>query len=191
MLCEKCKKNEARINLVKVVNGEKYEIWLCENCAKDISDIPFLNSIGEGINFPFQGIISGILSNVENVKERPKNTVCSNCGLTYDEFKKNGKLGCGNCYKEFSNLLETKIKKIQTGSKHVGKIPKINGKDIIQRRELKSLKLQLQNLISNEEYERAAVVRDKIKKVELYIQENNIQEKEVNVKEEKCSEKLD
>ena len=37
MLCEKCRKNEARINLVKILNGQKQEIWLCENCAKDIA----------------------------------------------------------------------------------------------------------------------------------------------------------
>ena len=45
MLCEKCKKNEAKINLVKVVNGEKQQIWLCEECAKNISSIPFLKPI--------------------------------------------------------------------------------------------------------------------------------------------------
>lgn len=45
MLCEKCKKNEAKINLITVMNGQKQEIWLCENCAKDIANIPFFSPI--------------------------------------------------------------------------------------------------------------------------------------------------
>lgn len=69
MLCEKCKKNEAKINLVKIVNGEKHEIWLCEDCAKNITNIPFLSSFAEEANFPFQSILTGILSNVPMLKQ--------------------------------------------------------------------------------------------------------------------------
>ena len=79
MLCEKCKKNEARINLVKILNGQKQEIWLCENCARDIADIPMLNSISKEIDFPFQGILTGLISNFNNVSEK-KELVCPNCG---------------------------------------------------------------------------------------------------------------
>lgn len=191
MLCEKCKKNEAKINLVKIVNGEKYEVWLCESCARDISDIPFLNSIGKEANIQFQGILTGLLSNIGNTTTKPMEIVCSNCGLTYAEFKKNGKLGCGNCYKEFSPVLQPNIKKMQAGTKHVGKIPKINERELIQRRTLKTLKEKLQKLISGEEYEEAAVVRDKINELELSIRESSIKEKELHVKEEKCNGKLD
>lgn len=189
MLCEKCKKNEAKINLVKMVNGEKYEIWLCENCARDISDIPFLNSIGKETDIPFQGILTGLISNIGKVQT--KEIVCNSCGLTYEEFKKNGKLGCADCYRAFSKVLEPIIKNAQIGTKHIGKIPKINGKELVQRRTLKELKEQLQKLIVSEEYERAAIVRDKIKSLELSIMDNNLVEKEVNIREEKCNGKLD
>ena len=30
MICEKCKKNEAKIHLIKLINGERTETWLCE-----------------------------------------------------------------------------------------------------------------------------------------------------------------
>lgn len=53
MLCEKCKKNEVKINLVKIVNGEKYEIWLCEDCVKNIINILFLSLFVEEVNFLF------------------------------------------------------------------------------------------------------------------------------------------
>jgi len=195
MLCEKCKKNEAKINLITVVNGQKHEIWLCENCVKDISSIPFFGSIGQNVNFPFQGMLTEILSNVDSNKvnidnNKIKEIVCSNCGLTYDEFKKSGKLGCSDCYKEFKVVLEPRIKSLQAGVKHVGKIPNMKGKELIRRRKLKDLKEEMQKLIVDEEYERAAIVRDEIKKLELYILESNVKET-VSVKEGNCNGQLD
>ena len=181
MLCEKCKKNEAKINLITVVNGQKHEIWLCENCVKDISSIPFFSSIGQNVNFPFQGMLTGMLSNVDSAKvdmdnNKIKEIVCSNCGLTYDEFKKTGKLGCSDCYEEFKVVLEPRIKSLQAGVKHIGKIPNMKGEELIRRRKLKNLKEEMQKLIVTEEYERAAIVRDEIKTLELYILESNIKE---------------
>ena len=191
MLCEKCKKNEAKINLITVVNGQKHEIWLCENCVKDISNIPFFSSIGQNANIPFQSMLTEMLSNADNNKvnidnNKIKEIVCSNCGLTYDEFKKTGKLGCSDCYEEFKVVLEPRIKSLQVGVKHVGKIPKMKGEELMRRRKLKNLKEEMQKLIVAEEYERAAIVRDEIKKLEIYILESNTKET-VNLKEEKCN----
>jgi len=195
MLCEKCKKNEAKINLITVVNGKKHEIWLCENCAKDISSIPFFSSVGQNINFPFQGMLTEMLSNIDGNKvdidnNKIKEIICTNCGLTYDEFKKTGRLGCSDCYEEFKVVLEPRIKSLQVGVKHIGKIPNMKGEELIRRRKLKNLKEEMQQLIVAEEYERAAIVRDEIKMLELYILESNSKET-VNVKEENCNGKLD
>jgi protein arginine kinase activator len=194
MLCEKCKKNEAKINLITVVNGKKHEIWLCENCVKDISSIPFFSSVGQNVNFPFQGMLTEMLSNIDSNKvdidnNKIKEIICTNCGLTYDEFKKTGRLGCSDCYEEFKVVLEPRIKSLQVGAKHIGKIPNMKGEELIRRRKLKNLKEEMQQLIVAEEYERAAVVRDEIKMLELYILESNIKET-VNVKEENCDGKL-
>jgi len=195
MLCEKCKKNEAKINLVTVVNGQKHEIWLCENCVKDISNIPFFSSIGQNANFPFQGMLTDILSSVDNNKinidnNKIKEIVCSSCGLTYNEFKKTGKLGCSYCYKEFKVVLDPRIRSLQAGITHIGKMPNMKGEELIRRRRLKDLKEEMQKLIVNENYERAVIVRDEIKKLELYILESNTKEI-VNVKEGNCDGQLD
>jgi protein arginine kinase activator len=191
MLCEKCRKNEAKINLITVINGQKHEIWLCESCVKDISNIPFLSSIGQSLNFPFQGMISEVLSNIDNKinidNNKMKEMVCSNCGLTYNQFKKSGELGCAECYKEFKTVLYPKIKSLQAGEKHIGKIPKAKAEELVQRRKLKDLKVELQGLVTLEEYEKAAIVRDEIKKLELHILESNSNEI-VSIEEENCNE---
>jgi protein arginine kinase activator len=195
MLCEKCKKNEAKVNLITVVNGQKHEIWLCENCVKDISSIPFFSSISQNGTVPFQGMLTEILSNVGNKANIDNNQVneivCSNCGLTYDEFKKSGKLGCADCYVAFKIVLEPRIKSLQAGVKHIGKIPSMKGEELVRRKKLKDLKGEMQKLIVTEEYEKAAFVRDEIKKLELYILENNIDKEPVHVKEENCDGQFD
>ena len=43
----------------------------------------------------------------------------------------------------------------------------------------------------NEEYEKAAVVRDEIKEIELYIIESNVKDNESGAEGEKYNEKLD
>jgi len=193
MLCEKCRKNEAKVNLITVMNGQKHEVWLCENCVKDIANIPFLNSMAQNINLPLQGMLTEILSSTDSNKtnidnNKIKEIVCSSCGLTYNEFKRSGKLGCSDCYKDFKVVLEPRIKSLQAGIKHVGKIPKVKGRELVQRRKLKDLKEEMQKLIVDEEYERAAIVRDEIKKLELYILERNADNGLQSVKEENWNE---
>lgn len=195
MLCEKCKKNEAKVNLITVVNGQKHEIWLCDNCVKDISNIPFFNSISANETVSFQGMLTEMLSNVGNKANTNNNQVnkivCPNCGLTYDEFKKTGKLGCADCYVAFKIVLEPRIKSLQAGVKHIGKIPSMKGEELLRRRKLKDLKTEMQKLIVTEEYEKAAFVRDEIKKIELYILECNTNKELVHVEEENCDGQFD
>ncbi len=176
MLCEKCKKNEAKINLVKIVNGEKQEIWLCEDCAKNISEIPFLSTLSKEIDFPFQGFLTGVISNISNVSEnklqKKENLICPNCGTSEHELKKTGKVGCSMCYHIFASDINKTLNNKK--SEYVGKIPKKNRTEIIQKKKLKNLKENLQKLILNEEYEEAAIVRDSIKQLESSILEENL-----------------
>ncbi|AOR22370.1 UvrB/UvrC motif-containing protein [Clostridium taeniosporum] len=191
MLCEKCKKNEAKINLVKIVNGEKNEIWLCESCAKDISDIPFINSLNEISGLQFENILTGFLNNLGDKKEKPKELVCPKCKMNYSEFEKTGKLGCSECYNVFSEYIKPIVKRIHGNVKHVGKIPKYDGESLIKRKKIIKLKQELQNAIKLEEYEKAAVLRDEIKELEDFIFINSKDSKVFLVKEEKGNEKLD
>jgi protein arginine kinase activator len=160
MLCELCKKRNAKIYVKKVENGRMVEYNLCEICASqimgqtiDISDIDgeFLHSLSDlltGFTYP----------ETEPVKELK----CQDCGMTYSEFQQTGKFGCGKCYETFSDQLIPLLKSIQGAVQHAGKNPP--GKEL--RVELKKLKEDLKISIKKEEYERAAVIRDKIRELE-------------------------
>ena len=41
MLCEKCNKNEAKFHLIMLINGEKRELSLCEECASKFPNVKF------------------------------------------------------------------------------------------------------------------------------------------------------
>lgn len=167
MLCERCKKNEAKVHIIKIINGEKSETLLCEKCAKELTEIPFDNKFIPDNKMTFQNILSGFFETLDKGNKNQKiEVVCKSCGLTYSEFKKNGKLGCSNCYKSFQDLLKSRIKRIQGDTEHIGKIPKRESNEVIQRKRINKLKEELQQAIINEEYEEAAVIRDKIKLLE-------------------------
>lgn len=168
MLCENCKKNEATVHFTQILNGKKQELRLCESCAKEIQGFSMESDFGFGPAFSFQNILSGLMDYMGPSTQT--NTIselsCKNCGATYNDFKRNGLLGCSECYKIFNPNLIPVIKRVQGNVEHTGKIPKKMGKDIMEKKRLSKLKEDLQKAIANEEYEKAAEIRDMIKSLQ-------------------------
>ena len=169
MLCDICKKNEATIHITKIINGTKQEINLCEKCAMEkgiLNTVPQIDFVSP---FSFQNILSGIMDymvNANNEQYKSFDISCKNCGTSYNEFKKTGLLGCSECYKNFKNILDPIIKRVQVNLDHKGKIPQRAGKDMIQKKKLLKLKSYLKKAVSLEQYEKAATIRDMIKDME-------------------------
>ena len=164
MLCERCHKNEATVHTVQVVNGEKTEHYYCENCAKETG---FENPIS------FQDIFQGLLNFGSPVMPeglqspfRSSSAKCPQCGMTYDEFRRNGKFGCASCYEAFDPYISASLRSIHGDSTHTGKVPKRNGGSLLKKHELEDLKRKLVDAISKEEFEEAAVLRDRIRALE-------------------------
>ena len=179
MLCSNCGKNEATIRYTRIINGEKTEFALCEDCARKegLDDLDFSMPIN------FSSFLSdffeddSILPSISGFQTQK----CKNCGLTYDEFIKGGKFGCGECYNTFSNKLESILKNLHGSSKHIGRKPKniLDSKNIVNnKKEVKEQKVDenqekidklnsdLQSAIKDERYEDAAKIRDEIKKLQ-------------------------
>jgi protein arginine kinase activator len=96
-----------------------------------------------------------------------KDLQCDGCGLTYRQFSKIGRFGCANCYKTFHLKLEPILKRVHSGNtKHGGKIPKRIGGSIKLHQQIRELRIDLQQAIVNEEFEKAAELRDQIREIE-------------------------
>jgi len=94
------------------------------------------------------------------------NLACSQCHLTYGEFKKTGRLGCSSCYKSFARELVPLMRRIHGSTSHVGKFPASLDKTSRALREVKRLRDALRQAIAQEEFEKAAQLRDELKTVE-------------------------
>ncbi|SES12182.1 UvrB/UvrC motif-containing protein [Salisediminibacterium halotolerans] len=173
MLCQECNEHPATLHFTKIVNGEKIEYHICETCAKEKGEhIPGSNS------FSIHQLLSGLLdmepslkgvkqSSAETGKKAEEPLSCPHCGLTYAQFAEMGRFGCARCYEAFDSKLDSIFRRIHGGNDtHLGKIPKRGGQDLHVHREIEQLREQMKKQIEEEEFEKAAEVRDKIRSLQ-------------------------
>jgi len=158
--CDICKINPATIHLTQVINNKVQKLDLCEECAKN------MGLFSSFFVTPTESFLSPFLKGLGDIFENVPVKKCSNCGLTWKEFQNSGKLGCFNCYNEFKNELFPLIKRLQGSTTHKGKsVVKKESKKEDLSFEIKKLEMELKKAVEKEEYEKAAVIRDKIKKL--------------------------
>lgn len=190
MLCSECGKKKATIHLTKIINNVKIDLHLCQACANNNSE----HSIQLDMPFSFHNLLSGLLnfdtslnnpgksssnsesstsSAVPSKETHKKLSKCSNCGLTYSQFSKWGRLGCAHCYSSFSESLVPLLRRIHGHTSHCGKVPEQIRDILYARREIEQLKNELAIKVQQEEFEEAATLRDQIKALQ-----NNTQSKQ-------------
>ncbi len=161
MLCELCKQAQATVHLTEIVNEQMTELHLCEVCA---------NQKGAQVesHFGLSDLLSG-LAEFGKTQEAEEATVkaCAVCGMTYDDFRKVGRLGCAECYQTFKRSLGSLLKRIHGSPIHVGKSPaRLIKPGKAAKTELLELKRKLERAIEREEFEEAARLRDQIRRAE-------------------------
>lgn len=160
MLCDICGKNQATVHLTEIVDDQMTELHLCEGCAKS-----------KGTQMEQHFGLADLLAGLADIGQQldiggEAEAKCSNCGLTYQDFKKIGRLGCGECYVAFQETLAPLLKRIHGSTHHSGKVPARKEKVTKARTQLQELRDKLRKAIQNEEFEEAAKLRDKIKELE-------------------------
>ncbi len=88
---------------------------------------------------------------------------CKKCGTAYSEFQKTGKFGCGECYTVFEAPVDVTLRRIHCANEHKGKIPKNAGAGISKKKQIESLKAQIAEAVSKEDYEKAALLHKELK----------------------------
>lgn len=178
MLCDKCHKREARIYYTEIVNGEKKEQYLCEECAAQYTSFQIDKSSPDG---GLGSLLSSILSSYYGEKASApaaavKSVTCPVCGITYEEVLKAGKLGCADCYHVFGEIVERTLRQTQGADTHIGKTPKklkktakkavkkpVEKKEETKEEYMEKLAIKLQKAVDLEEFEEAARLRDEIR----------------------------
>ena len=185
MLCQKCHKNEATIHVQKIEDGKVKSLHLCESCAAqhsvDAADLQGFN-LAE-VLFDIAGkVAKEINSGSEEETEPASEEVCPHCGWSLEKFRKTGYLGCPECYQTFETQIDGMLKNIHRGDHHTGKIPvsacagqKHGREEVLLKREIERLRKEQEEKIRREEYEDAAVLRDRIQELEQKIRELEVQ----------------
>ena len=160
MKCQLCGK-PATVHLTEIVNDQMTELHLCEACAKE------KGIAGMGQPFGLQDLLAGLVDFGAPVANGKKTVLkCENCNMTYEDFRKIGRLGCSKCYETFKESLGPLLKKVHGAAQHLGKGPAHDDEGVQKKNKLQNLHLNLQKAIHDEEFEEAAKIRDKIKKME-------------------------
>ena len=171
MLCELCKQAQATVHLTEIVNEQMTELHLCEACA---------NQKGAQVesHFGLSDLLSG-LADFGKTQEPEEVSVkaCPTCGMTYDDFRKVGRLGCADCYTTFKRSLGSLLKRIHGSPIHIGKSPVRRLLPPKAKVELSDLKRKLERAIEQEAFEDAASLRDQIRKMEQQEQQHKEQRK--------------
>ena len=161
MVCQLCKQKEATVHLTQIVEDEMKKLDLCEACAKQ-------KGVTDPTGFSLAELLLGAAGDApaaDPASSSVSDGKCTRCGLTQADFKKNGRMGCAECYTAFADSLEVVLKGMHKGTRHRGKVPVGLRRAADQQVTLEMLSTQLQGAIAAEDFEQAARLRDEIKAV--------------------------
>jgi len=160
MKCDSCQE-KATVFYTQVSEGKLKKFVLCEACAQ-----------AQGITNP-EGLLmaeellgqSQTPEGIPEISPLPSLDKCQRCGFTLDDFQKVGRLGCPDCYRAFSGEIAQRLPSMHKGQVHAGYVPAGLVKQQALRNELSDLEAGLAAAIAEEDFEKAAQLRDRIAEV--------------------------
>src|SRR5436853_7030218 len=154
MKCQKCTK-AATLHITEVISDDQFEeLHLCEECANKYLYEPQQKGAAKGGE---GGVEESDEASALNQKE------CPHCGIKFVEFRNSGRLGCPHDYDEFREELLPLLENIHGDVRHAGKAPRRLPRAKANEQELAQLRRRLQQAVTEEAYEEAARIRDRIK----------------------------
>lgn len=157
--CDICGRNDAVLKVRQLAkDGTASELEVCAECARarGLTDSATLRSDAAAVMAELRG----------QVDEADSAAVCPACGLTYADFKRRGQLGCAECYAAFRERLMPLVRRLHGAVQHIGRTPSAGRKQAQQRMALLALQDELAEAVNSEDYERAAALRDRLRRAE-------------------------
>ena len=165
MKCNHCGKNEANTHFKRIINGKKEEMFLCEECAKELGVMEEFNFEPFSMDTFFGNLLGAGASAFNSLAGIDR---CTYCGSSFNDVVNSGKVGCSHCYDKFQDKLAPSIEKLHGRTKHVGK--HVSYEEVPDEPEktetvdeISKLKAELKKAIQEQRFEDAVVLRDRIK----------------------------
>ncbi|PHR96167.1 MAG: DNA helicase UvrBC [Blastopirellula sp.] len=165
MKCLECEK-PATFHITELTGPEPQELHLCESCAQQY----LMQNPESGV--PAKPTLAGMLAQQLKVADTAKELseidekTCPICGITFYEFRNQGRLGCPHDYECFAEELEPLIVNIHGEIEHKGKQPIHHKQSTQTQTRLIQLRNEMNDAIAREAYEEASELRDTIQRIE-------------------------
>jgi protein arginine kinase activator len=91
---------------------------------------------------------------------------CPTCGMNLEELRRRGRVGCEGCYDAFRGYLDESLERLHGATRHTGRLPGVPEGEIQRRQQVEGLRGELDLAVRDEDYERAASIRDEIQTLE-------------------------
>lgn len=177
MKCQHCDK-QAVFHITELESGAVRELHLCEDHARSYLNQSEVAAEGgapeEGEAAATGGGLTGPLGVGQTADELAllDQRACDMCGITFFEFRNQGRLGCPHDYVQFEKELEPLIANIHGATEHTGRRPSRpagpeplpEGTQDLTR--VIGLRREMKEAISREDYEKARENRDAIRSIE-------------------------
>lgn len=167
MLCQICEKNKATVRMKQVVNGKKSEFFLCQACAQHKGMPDPLADLPEVFGKIVANILGEELAKIGGGKKKSKRAQqkrCERCGISLADFERRGLLGCADCYHAFENEIKLLLRRIHGSNHHTGRRPQAYRRK--PAKNVVTLRKELERAIGQQQFERAAELRDLIRAAE-------------------------
>lgn len=150
--CERCGCTPATVNVKHSENGQVRQLRLCEDCANQMVP-PMAPMVDLLLSVGLDGEIGGAPSSA---------SACPGCGMTMERIRQRHRLGCADCYGHFARELAPMLRDMQPGMEHRGKVPS----RCKTRQKMAALDKELSRAVASQNFERAAVLRDRIRELD-------------------------
>ena len=166
MNCENCKNKKATVFYADDT-GRKHS--LCAVCAAPLGKLAQYTPAAEnGSTFipPTTLFSLNAIGEISTLFPTPdtKDIACPYCATSLESASENGKAGCPECYISFSRYAFPATVSPENASG--ARMPSSYRIAIDRTRSISELKAKIKNAVENENYELAAELRDKIRKLE-------------------------
>ncbi len=168
MKCQQCDK-PATFHITELTDGQPQELHLCEDHAREYLAVSDGEPSGVAASLADQMQQMALQMAVGQTAEELASLdqqACPVCGITFHEFRSQGRLGCPHDYVCFAPQLEPLILNIHGESEHTGKSPCRAGGSTEKRTQLIRMRREMREAVESEDYEQASQLRDEIQQIE-------------------------
>jgi protein arginine kinase activator len=168
MKCQNCDK-PATFHITELTGGKPQELHLCEDHVREYLTQPGSEpAAASGMAAVIAQHMVQQMAVGQTAEELAKldQQTCPFCGISFHQFRNQGRLGCPQDYVAFAAQLEPLLLNIHGETEHVGKVPKRSPAGSEHRTQLIRLRREMNEAVAQEEYERASKLRDDIRRLE-------------------------